>query len=67
MDALAGVIGAGVIASLGLSLVRDTGRILLDMDPDPHLSERLRREIETDGDKLTDLHPRGSGPAIWRR
>ena len=59
MDALAGIIGASVIASWAYGLVRDTGRILLDMNPDPHLSERLRREIETDGDKLTDLH-------VWR-
>ena len=28
----------------------------------PHLSERLRREIETDGDKLTDLDVRRLGP-----
>jgi Co/Zn/Cd efflux system component len=28
-------------------------------DADPHLAERLRREIETDGDKLIDLH-------VWR-
>jgi cation diffusion facilitator family transporter len=59
MDALAGIIGASVIASWAYGLVRDTGRILLDMNSDPHLSERLRREIETDGDKLTDLH-------VWR-
>ena len=29
------------------------------MNPDRSLTERLRREIETDGDKLTDLH-------VWR-
>jgi hypothetical protein len=28
----------------------------------PHLSERMRREIETDGDKLTDLDVRRLGP-----
>ena len=59
MDPLAGIIGAIVIASWAFSLVRDTGRILMDMNPDPHLTERLRREIETDGDRLTDLH-------VWR-
>jgi Co/Zn/Cd efflux system component len=51
-----------VIEAWAYGLVRDTGRILLDMDPDPHLSERLRREIETDGDKLTDLHLSRLGP-----
>jgi cation diffusion facilitator family transporter len=59
MDPLAGIIGACVIASWAYGLVRDTGRILMDMNPDPNLTERLRREIETDGDRLTDLH-------VWR-
>ncbi|MDR3529000.1 MAG: CDF family Co(II)/Ni(II) efflux transporter DmeF [Rhodopila sp.] len=59
MDPLAGIIGACVIASWAYGLVRDTGRILLDMNPDRPLTERLRREIEADGDRLTDLH-------VWR-
>jgi cation diffusion facilitator family transporter len=59
MDPLAGLIGAAVIASWAYGLVRDTGGILLDMNPDRHLTETLRREIESDGDRLTDLH-------IWR-
>ena len=59
MDPLAGIVGACVIASWAYGLVRDTGRILLDMNPDRQLTERVRREIETDGDKLTDLH-------VWR-
>ena len=59
MDPLAGIIGACVIASWAYGLIRDTGRILLDMNPDPTLTDCLRREIETDGDRLTDLH-------VWR-
>lgn len=59
MDPLAGTVGAFVIASWAYGLVRDTGRILLDMNPDRQLTERLRREIEADGDELTDLH-------VWR-
>ena len=59
MDPLAGIVGAGVIASWAYGLVCDTGRILLDMNPDRVLTERLRQEIETDGDRLTDLH-------VWR-
>ncbi len=59
MDPLAGIVGALVIASWAYGLVRDTGRILLDMNPDRQLTERLRREIEADGDELTDLH-------VWR-
>jgi cation diffusion facilitator family transporter len=59
MDPLAGIVGACVIASWAYGLVRDTGRILIDMNPDPLLTERLRQEIEADGDRLTDLH-------VWR-
>ena len=59
LDPVAGLAGACVIASWAYGLVRDTGRILLDMNPDQTLTERLRREIETDGDHLTDLH-------VWR-
>ena len=59
MDPLAGIIGACVIASWAWGLVRDTGSILLDMNPDPRLTSRLRQEIEADGDRLADLH-------VWR-
>ncbi len=59
MDPVAGLVGSVVIASWAYGLVRDTGRILLDMNPDAHLTERLRQEIETDGDMVTDLH-------LWR-
>ncbi len=59
MDPLAGVVGALVIASWAYGLIRDTGAILLDMNPDAQLTETLRREIEADGDRLTDLH-------VWR-
>ena len=53
---LAGIAGACVIASWSFGLVRDTGAILLDMNPDPRLADKLRQTIEGDGDKLADLH-----------
>ncbi len=59
MDPLAGVIGACVIASWSYGLIRGTGAMLLDMNPDRHLTGRLREAIERDGDKLADLH-------VWR-
>ncbi len=59
MDPLVGLIGAVVIAAWAYSLIRDTGAILLDMNPDRTMSERMRAAIETDGDRLTDLH-------LWR-
>jgi cation diffusion facilitator family transporter len=59
MDPLAGIIGALVIASWALGLIRDTGCILLDMNPDRAMADRLRGTIEADGDTLDDLH-------LWR-
>jgi cation diffusion facilitator family transporter len=59
MDPLAGIVGAGVIASWSYGLIRDTGAILLDMNPDSHMTDDVRRAIESEGDKLGDLH-------LWR-
>jgi cation diffusion facilitator family transporter len=59
MDPVAGLCGAVVIAAWSYGLVRDTGAVLLDMNPDRTMGERMRAAIETGGDKLTDLH-------LWR-
>ncbi len=59
MDPVAGLAGAVVIAAWSYSLIRDTGAILLDMNPDRSMADRMRAMIETDGDRLTDLH-------LWR-
>jgi cation diffusion facilitator family transporter len=59
MDALAGLVGAVVIANWAYSLVRDTGAILLDMTPDRALSDSVRRMVEAEGDSVADLH-------VWR-
>jgi cation diffusion facilitator family transporter len=59
MDPLAGIVGALVIANWSYGLLRDTGGILLDMSPDPALAEKLRNTVESDGDRLIDLH-------LWR-
>ena len=56
MDAVAGMIGACVIASWSYGLIRDTGAILLDMNPDRRLAEQIRRNIEAGGDSVADLH-----------
>ena len=59
MDPLAGIVGAFVIASWAVSLIKVTGGILLDMTPDRGMAEKLRQAIESDGDTLADLH-------LWR-
>jgi cation diffusion facilitator family transporter len=59
MDPAAGLVGAVVIAAWSYGLVRDTGAVLLDMNADQSMAERMRTLIEADGDRLTDLH-------LWR-
>jgi cation diffusion facilitator family transporter len=59
MDPLAGIIGACVIASWSYGLIRDTGAILLDMNPDQRVTQDVRSAIEAEGDRLGDLH-------VWR-
>jgi cation diffusion facilitator family transporter len=59
MDPVAGLVGAGVIVSWSIGLIRDAGAVLLDMNPDARLSAALRTAIERDGDALVDLH-------LWR-
>jgi cation diffusion facilitator family transporter len=59
MDPLAGLVGAVVIASWSYGLIRDTGAILLDMNPDERLGERMRQVVEACGDRVADLH-------LWR-
>jgi cation diffusion facilitator family transporter len=58
-DPAAALCGAVVIAAWSYGLVRDTSAVLLDMNPDRNMAERMRATIETDGDQLTDLH-------LWR-
>ena len=59
MDPLAGMVGALVIASWSFGLIRDTARVLLDMNPDRALEESINNTVEAQGDQLTDLH-------LWR-
>jgi cation diffusion facilitator family transporter len=59
IDPAVGLVGALVIAAWAYTLIRDTGAILLDMNPDRTMCERMRAMIETDGDRLIDFH-------VWR-
>ena len=60
MDPLAGIIVACVIASWSYALIRDTAAILLDMNPDKGMANRLREEVEADGDTLSVVGTGGS-------
>jgi cation diffusion facilitator family transporter len=59
MDPVAGIIGAIVIASWSIGLIRSAGMMLLDMVPDATLPSQVKEKLEADGDRVSDLH-------IWR-
>jgi len=59
IDAVVGIVGAAVIANWSYGLIRSAGRVLLDILSDPKLAGRIRETLETDGDRITDLH-------LWR-
>jgi cation diffusion facilitator family transporter len=62
LDPLVGLIGAVVIASWSLSLLRAAGCVLLDTVPDPDLARHIRSLMELDGDRVCDLHVWQVGP-----
>lgn len=59
LDPVMGVVGALVIASWSVGLIRSSGAVLLDTVPSQNLSRTIRRRLETGGDRVTDLH-------LWR-
>ena len=59
LDPAVGILGAILIASWSIQLMRDSGRILVDTVPDATLATAMRERIERNGDRVTDLH-------LWR-
>ena len=59
MDPLAGIVGALVIANWSYGLIRDTGAILVDLNPDDSIARRVKSAIAAAGDRVVDLH-------VWR-
>ena len=60
LDPLSGLIGAGVIASWAIGLIRDSSLVLLDADADPALTQAIRQTLESEtGARISDLH-------LWR-
>lgn len=60
LDPLVGVAGAVVIVVWAVGLMRESSAILLDREMDHPLAQRIREDLEADGDaKVADLH-------LWR-
>jgi cation diffusion facilitator family transporter len=62
MDALVGIVGAGVIVSWAVGLLRSSGAVLLDIVPSRGLADRVRSRLEVEGDRVADLHLWQLGP-----
>jgi cation diffusion facilitator family transporter len=57
LDAVMGLVGAGVIAKWSYGLVKDTGAILLDGATDKQIKLEIMTAIEADADNhISDLH-----------
>jgi cation diffusion facilitator family transporter len=59
IDPAVGIVGAIVIGSWSISLIRSSSLTLLDMMPDGALSARILDKLEVGGDRVSDLH-------LWR-
>lgn len=63
LDPAIGIVGALVIANWSWSLIRQAGGVLIDYVPtDEKLPADIRQAIETDSDRITDLHVWQLGP-----
>ena len=66
MDPVVGIIGAILVSSWSLGLLRSTSGILLDKQGPESIRDRIRNSIEQDEDsKVTDLHLWSIGPNIY--
>ncbi|WP_454627615.1 CDF family Co(II)/Ni(II) efflux transporter DmeF [Bradyrhizobium cenepequi] len=61
-DPAVGIIGSAVIASWAYGLIKASGAILLDVSADKNLEAAIRGRLETEGDRVTDLHLWQVGP-----
>ena len=59
LDPVMALIGAAVIVSWSVTLIRASGAVLLDMTPDPEAAASIREVLERDGARVRDLH-------VWR-
>jgi cation diffusion facilitator family transporter len=59
MDPAMGLVATIVIVSWSWTLIRSAGAVLLDVAPDPGLSQKIAARLERGGDQISDLH-------LWR-
>ena len=63
LDPAIGIVGALVIARWSWGLIRDAGRVLVDYNPASEtLPRKIREAVESEADRITDLHVWQVGP-----
>ncbi len=63
LDPLMGIVGGLIIAQWAVGLMRSSATVLLDAIPDREkLPNEIRTAIETEGERITDLHVWQVGP-----
>ena len=59
LDPVMGFVATVVILNWAWNLVRSAGGVLLDASPDASLAGKIAARLETEGDRISDLH-------LWR-
>ncbi|MDQ8699229.1 CDF family Co(II)/Ni(II) efflux transporter DmeF [Hyphomicrobium sp. LHD-15] len=62
IDPLVGIIGAVLIATWAIALMRSTSSVLLDVLPSADIAADIRGRLEVNGDRVSDLHLWQLGP-----
>ncbi len=65
MDAIAGLVGTGVIASWSYGLAKQSGANLVNSVPGNGLAAEMRERLEANGDAISDLHLWRIGPGHY--
>ena len=59
LDPVMGIVGMLVIANWSWNLIHASGAVLLDMRTEDGIVSEIARRLETEGDRISDLH-------LWR-
>ena len=56
LDPIMGIVGAIIITRWSISLIKQTSPILLDNNIEQNYLDKIKKEIESENDKISDLH-----------
>lgn len=65
LDPLTGLLGAAVIFRWSIGFIGEATSVLVDAVPDPNVAELIRAKLESENDRVTDLHLWQLGPGHW--